>query len=157
MVTPETPASDMALGLISSCAASTTYRGSVCEASGGQGGLSTPSCIIPDGLWPPFRPLFRFLLVRSVRHVQRFGVRSVRWARHLLGSVHVRWSPGSILALSWPKQAMSLWWPLKVTWLLASSWLHFGTILAPLSLILGLLASTWPYLGRSRLCHFGGP
>ena len=30
---------------------------------------------------------------------------------------------------------------------MASSWLHFGTILAHLSLILGLLASKWPNLG----------
>ena len=45
------------------------------------------------GLWPSFRPLFRYLLACSVRHVQRFGARSVRCARRLLGSAHVRWSP----------------------------------------------------------------
>ena len=65
-----------------------------------------------------------------------------------LGLSWASWPDLSLnLALPWLKQAMSLWWPLKVTWLLASSWLHFGTILAHLSLILGLLAANWPYLG----------
>ena len=59
---------------------------------------------------------------------------------------------------SWPQSGPYLGLIFAPSWfILASSWvswiylgqrpLHFGTILAHLSLILGLLASKWPYLG----------